>query len=102
MMGRIDLIVDGGAVAVGVESTIVGCFDAPMLLRPGGVPRGEIERVLGRTLVQPPDDADNDASRPRAPACLPRINAPRPRFRPKAIDNEPDTPLRPSVHPPLH
>ena len=34
--GRIDLIVDGGAVEVGVESTIVGCFDAPMLLRPGG------------------------------------------------------------------
>ena len=25
--GRIDLIVDGGPVAVGVESTIVGCFD---------------------------------------------------------------------------
>ena len=28
LAGRIDLIVDGGAVAVGVESTIVGCFDA--------------------------------------------------------------------------
>jgi L-threonylcarbamoyladenylate synthase len=52
--GRIDLIVDGGAVAVGVESTIVACFGAPMLLRPGGLPRGEIERVLGRPLVQPP------------------------------------------------
>src|SRR5258706_11342134 len=36
LAGRIDLIVDGGAVAVGVESTIVGCFDEPMLLRPGG------------------------------------------------------------------
>ncbi len=48
LMGLIDLIVDGGAVAVGVESTIVGCFDTPMLLRPGGLPRGEIERVLGR------------------------------------------------------
>src|ERR1700723_3320808 len=46
LAGRIDLIIDGGAVAVGVESTIVGCFDAPMLLRPGGRPRGEIERVL--------------------------------------------------------
>src|SRR5919108_1151093 len=34
LAGRIDLIVDGGAVEVGVESTIVGCFDAPMLLRP--------------------------------------------------------------------
>src|SRR3954468_24290050 len=29
LKGRIDLIVDGGAVAVGVESTIIGIFDAP-------------------------------------------------------------------------
>src|ERR1700742_165622 len=57
LAGRIDLIVDGGAVNVGVESTIVGCFDAPMLLRPGGLPRDEIERVLGRTLLAPPEDA---------------------------------------------
>ena len=48
--GLIDLIVDGGPVEVGVESTIVGCFEEPMLLRPGGLPRGEIERVLGRAL----------------------------------------------------
>jgi L-threonylcarbamoyladenylate synthase len=78
LAGRIDLIVDGGAVAVGVESTIVGCFDAPMLLRPGGVPRGEIERVLGRALVQPPDqDADNDTSQPLAPGMLASHYAPR-------------------------
>src|SRR5207302_3458250 len=62
--GRIDLIVDGGAVAVGVESTIVGCFDEPMLLRPGGLPREDIERVLGRALVQPPEDGDNNTSQP--------------------------------------
>src|SRR5947208_8571465 len=41
--GRIDLIVDGGATPVGVESTIVACLPqplgAPALLRPGGVPR---------------------------------------------------------------
>jgi L-threonylcarbamoyladenylate synthase len=74
--GRIDLIVDGGAVAVGVESTIVGCFEAPMLLRPGGVPRGEIERVLGRALVRPPDDADNGTSQPLAPGMLASHYAP--------------------------
>ena len=58
LAGRIDLIVDGGAVAVGVESTIVGCFEQPMLLRPGGLPREAIERVLGRALLAPPDDPD--------------------------------------------
>ena len=90
LAGRIDLIVDGGAVAVGVESTIVGCFDEPMLLRPGGVPRGEIERVLGRALVQPPDqDADNDTSQPLAPGMLASHYAPRTRVRLNAERIEP-------------
>jgi L-threonylcarbamoyladenylate synthase len=75
--GRIDLIIDGGAVEVGVESTIVGCFEAPMLLRPGGVPRGEIERVLGRTLLQPPDDPDSNSDQPLAPGMLASHYAPR-------------------------
>jgi L-threonylcarbamoyladenylate synthase len=75
--GRIDLIIDGGAVEVGVESSIVGCFEAPMLLRPGGVPRGEIERVLGRTLLQPPEDADSDSGQPLAPGMLASHYAPR-------------------------
>jgi L-threonylcarbamoyladenylate synthase len=79
--GRIDLIVDGGAVEVGVESTIVGCFDIPMLLRPGGVPRSEIERVLGRTLVQPPDDADSASGQPLAPGMLASHYAPRTKVR---------------------
>jgi L-threonylcarbamoyladenylate synthase len=77
LMGRIDLIVDGGPVEVGVESTIVGCFDAPVLLRPGGLPRGEIERVLGRALVQPPEDADSDTGQPLAPGMLASHYAPR-------------------------
>jgi L-threonylcarbamoyladenylate synthase len=81
LMGRIDLIVDGGAVTVGVESTIVGCFEQPMLLRPGGLPREAIERVLGRALLQPPDDADNDSSQPLAPGMLASHYAPRTRVR---------------------
>jgi L-threonylcarbamoyladenylate synthase len=81
LMGRIDLIVDGGAVTVGVESTIVGCFEEPMLLRPGGLPREAIERVLGRALVRPPDDADNDSSQPLAPGMLASHYAPRTRVR---------------------
>ena len=48
LRGRIDLIVDGGPTLVGVESTIVACLGEPVLLRPGGVPRAAIERVLGR------------------------------------------------------
>jgi L-threonylcarbamoyladenylate synthase len=81
LAGRIDLIVDGGAVDVGVESTIVGCFNEPMLLRPGGLPREEIERVLGRALAQPPADADNDSGQPLAPGMLASHYAPRAKVR---------------------
>ncbi len=81
LAGRIDLIVDGGAVAVGVESSIVGCFEAPMLLRPGGLPRGEIERVLGRPLSRPPQDADNETGQPLAPGMLASHYAPRAHVR---------------------
>ena len=85
LAGRIDLIVDGGAVEVGVESTIVGCFDEPMLLRPGGVPRAEIERVLGRALKQPPAEADSDSGQPLAPGMLASHYAPRAKVRLNAI-----------------
>jgi len=79
LAGRIELIVDGGPVEVGVESTIVGCFDAPVLLRPGGVPRGEIERVLGRALKQPAEESDT--GKPLAPGMLASHYAPRTRVR---------------------
>src|SRR6202042_2728524 len=85
LAGRINLIVDGGAVAVGVESTIVGCLETPMLLRPGGLPRGEIERVLGRSLRRPPDDPGSDTSQPLAPGMLASHYAPRTPVRLNAV-----------------
>jgi L-threonylcarbamoyladenylate synthase len=51
LAGRIDAVLDGGACPVGVESTIIGCLDErPLLLRPGGVAREEIEAALGKKL----------------------------------------------------
>ena len=70
LRGRIDLIVDGGATPVGVESTIVACLGEPTLLRPGGLPRGEIERVLGRPLGRPQRSAAT--KRRSRPASSPR------------------------------
>ena len=87
------LIVDGGAVDVGVESTIVGCFEAPMLLRPGGLPRAEIERVLGRALQQPPAETERDGSQPLAPGMLASHYAPRARVRLDAVAIEPSEAL---------
>lgn len=48
--GRIEGILDGGACPVGVESTIVGLFEEPVLLRPGGLPQEALEHCLGAPL----------------------------------------------------
>ncbi len=77
LRGRIDMVIDGGPCAVGVESTIVACLDEPTLLRPGGLAREAIEHVLGRPLAVAlvADDA------PLAPGMLSSHYAPKARLR---------------------
>jgi L-threonylcarbamoyladenylate synthase len=79
LRGRIDLIVDGAAAVVGLESTIVACLDAPLLLRPGGLARARIEAALGQALAECPSIADDEA--PIAPGQLASHYAPRARLR---------------------
>jgi L-threonylcarbamoyladenylate synthase len=83
LSGRIDLVIDGGSTPVGVESTIVACLGgAPLLLRPGGVPREAIERALGEPLAPPPRDAPaSSADAPQAPGMLASHYAPRAALR---------------------
>ena len=90
LSGRIDLILDGGAVNVGVESTILACFEEAMLLRPGGLPREAIERVLGHALQRLPEDAVNDDAQPLAPGMLASHYAPRTPVRLNATHIGPD------------
>lgn len=46
--GRIDAILDAGPTAVGVESTVMDiASDPPIIYRPGGVSREQIESVIG-------------------------------------------------------
>ena len=53
--GRIDLIVDGGACLVGLESTIVDLSSAqPKVLRPGAVTGEQLSRALNVQLPRPP------------------------------------------------
>lgn len=47
LKGRIECIIDGGPVEIGVESTIVDLSgDAPLILRPGFITREDLARVL--------------------------------------------------------
>jgi L-threonylcarbamoyladenylate synthase len=84
--GRVDLIVDGGPTRVGVESTIVACLGTPTLLRPGGLPRADIERVLGRPLA---DAAPSTDEAPLAPGMLSSHYAPRTPLRLNAVAARP-------------
>jgi L-threonylcarbamoyladenylate synthase len=82
LAGRIELIVDGGPTPMGLESTIVACLDQPVLLRPGALPRGDIERIVALADappgVEPPAEADTT---PMAPGRLASHYAPRARLR---------------------
>ncbi|NEU30415.1 threonylcarbamoyl-AMP synthase [bacterium LRH843] len=52
--GRIAGIVDGGQTGVGLESTVLDCSkQMPILYRPGGVTKEEIEAVIGKIIVDP-------------------------------------------------
>jgi len=68
----VDLILDGGACDVGIESTIIAfTSDPPMLLRPGAVATDALAAVLGQMPVA------RDATAPRASGTLPSHYAPR-------------------------
>ncbi len=68
MNGRIDMILDGGEVGIGIESTIVDLTgDEPTILRPGYITGAMLEQIIGavavdRALIEPEPNL-----RPRAP-----------------------------------
>ncbi|MCR8850016.1 L-threonylcarbamoyladenylate synthase [Rossellomorea sp. SC111] len=52
--GRIAGVVDGGETGVGVESTVVDCTgEIPVILRPGGITKEQLEEVVGKVEVDP-------------------------------------------------
>ena len=61
--GKIDAVLDGGACAVGLESTIVDPGPPARLLRPGGVPAEIIEKSLATQLL-PPDEGGSQITAP--------------------------------------
>lgn len=78
MDGRIEMIIDGGAVGIGLESTIVDLTtERPQILRPGFVTEEMLTEVLGKvdtdvTIIKP----DSGAA-PRAPGMKYRHYAPK-------------------------
>lgn len=91
--GRIDLILDAGASAVGLESTILDCTgEVPVMLRPGGLPREAIEEALGAPLASPAPRVVEEAEAgeaPLAPGMLASHYAPAIPVRLRARDVKP-------------
>ncbi len=78
LTGKIDMIVDGGAVDIGVESTILDMtVEPPMILRPGAVTKEMLEELIGevavdKTLIEP-----DSKKVPKAPGMKYRHYAPK-------------------------
>ena len=54
MDGRIHMVLDGGQVGIGIESTIVDMTeDIPVILRPGYITKEKIEKVIGAVEIDP-------------------------------------------------
>jgi L-threonylcarbamoyladenylate synthase len=75
--GKLDFILDAGVATLGIESTVVGFDgDRPLLLRPGAIPREEIEDLIGPlgapgSLIQSPGQLASHY----APRAALRMNA---------------------------
>lgn len=78
MTGKIEMIIDGGAVEIGVESTIVDVtVTPPMILRPGAITKEMLEGLIGEVAVDKTLlDADSKVA-PRAPGMKYRHYAPK-------------------------
>lgn len=79
MDGKIEMIIDGGEVGIGLESTIVDVSgDVPMLLRPGAITIEMLRETLGEVEIDPaimgPLSAD---VKPKAPGMKYRHYAPK-------------------------
>jgi len=78
MNGRIPLILDGGAVEIGLESTIVDLTaDMPVILRPGYISLEMVQSILGRAETDRGLIADDSGIRPKAPGMKYRHYAPK-------------------------
>lgn len=82
---RVDLIIDDGPCAIGLESTVIDCTtDVPVILRPGGITVEEIEALVGG-VSKPAAPGD----RPVAPGMLQSHYAPDAALRLNATSVEP-------------
>lgn len=76
--GKIEMIIDGGSVNIGVESTILDMtVDPPMILRPGAITQEMFEDVIGEVTVDAAILLPESDKAPKAPGMKYRHYAPK-------------------------
>ena len=79
LSGRIAMILDGGPVGIGIESTIIDLTETkPMVLRPGYITPQMLSEVLGEeVIIDPGIIAADDTRKPKAPGMKYKHYAPK-------------------------
>lgn len=78
LMGKVDMILDGGEVEIGLESTIVDVSVAePVILRPGYISLEMLQGVVGKVSVDQALLRDDAGIRPKAPGMKYKHYAPK-------------------------
>ena len=79
LSGKIAMIIDGGPVGIGIESTIIDLTeDTPMVLRPGYITPQMLSKVLGKdVIIDPGIIAADDNRKPKAPGMKYKHYAPK-------------------------
>lgn len=75
--GKIAGLVDGGSTGVGVESTVIDCTqDIPVILRPGGITKEQLEQVVGTVMIDPALANADEKLQPKSPGMKYKHYAP--------------------------
>ncbi len=78
LSGKVEMIIDGGQVGIGLESTIVDLTsDVPMILRPGYITAEMLKDVLGTISIDRTIIDSTSTERPKAPGMKYRHYAPK-------------------------
>ena len=76
--GKIPMILDGGLVGIGIESTIVDLTEeVPMVLRPGYITQEMLQEVIGEVKIDPGIIDSDSKKKPKAPGMKYRHYAPK-------------------------
>lgn len=68
LSGRIDALIDGGEVSIGVESTVIDMTsEIPAILRPGKISKEELEKYIGEVKVAYDDKIHPESETVRSP-----------------------------------